>query len=353
MQMSFGVWSLIYLFGAAQALLLIIGLNLNKPLLSDRKKITTLLLLAMMTTMIYYVVIINKNSVIFPYIDSIGTASWMAIAPLYYLLNKSIRTAQWELKAHHWFYLSIPVIFLVEGFLTTLGLNVWWYEIVNDTQLYLDLWMLFFFSSGLYFITKVLALDIREDSKNKELKWFTQIYFWILLVFLVLYLFIRKDYTIYFEMTLIMLFEVFIFVLVYRVFKMIPFRNFFELSKYENQHHSKNNLQQLAHQLEKVMKEEKPYLDQKLTLSELSKLSGINTNDLSQLFASYYDSNFYHFVNQYRLQNLEQMILNPENAQFKIMALAEASGFNSKATFYKVFKEKHQLTPAQFIKKYR
>jgi AraC-like DNA-binding protein len=353
MQMNLSVWSLIYLFGAAQALLLIIGVNLNKPLLSDRKKITTLLLLAMMMTMIYYVVVINEIIAVYPYIDSLGTASWMAIAPLYYLLNKSVRTAQWELKTYHLWYLIIPVIFMIEGFLTTLGWKVWLYGLVNDLKLYLDLWMLLFFSSGFYFITKVMALEIKEDSRNRELKWFTHTYFLVLLVFLIIYLFVRKDYTVYFEMTLIMLFEVFIFVLVYRVFKIIPFRNFFELSKYENQHHSKANLQQLAQQLEKVMKEEKPYLDQKLTLSELSKLSGINTNDLSQLFAIYYDSNFYHFINQYRLQNLEKMMLDPENAQFKIMALAEASGFNSKATFYKVFKEKHQLTPAQFIKKYR
>lgn len=353
--MNITVVSLIYLFGAAQAVLLLVGINLNKPLYSDLKKVTSFLLLAMMITMIYYIIIVNRYTPLYPYIDSLGTAAWMSIAPFYYLLNLCIQVPRWELSTRHLTYFIVPIIFLFEGFLTTLGLPVWLSIFVNNAQLYMDLWMLVFFGTGFYFIIRCILLhrsqDREEVVKNKELVIFTYVFFATLLIFALTYLMIRSNYVMLFELILIGLFEVFVFLLVYKVFKLIPFQNFFEQSKYLNKSLSKNDLQTFALRLEKVMESEKPFLDKKLTLGELSKLSGINANDLSQLFNLHYRSNFYDFVNRYRLGYLENLILNPSYSQYKIMALAEESGFNSKATFYKVFKEKHQLTPTQFIKK--
>jgi len=68
------------------------------------------------------------------------------------------------------------------------------------------------------------------------------------------------------------------------------------------------------------------------------------------VFSLHYKSNFYDFINRYRLAHLEQLIIHPDYEQYKIMSLATESGFKSKATFYKAFKGKHQVTPSQFIK---
>ncbi len=355
--MNISIESLIFLFGAVQALLLIIGINLNKPLYSDLKKITTLLLLAMMTIMVYYVVYLNKYYFILPYIDSLGTASWMAIAPLYYLLLLSIQVPKWRLTKKHLLYLTIPMIFVVEAFLTTLGFPYSVFSWATSGQMALDAWIFLFFSTSFYFALRsiILCRNLNEEEviRNKELMWFSYVFFLILLGFAITYIGIRKNYAPLFELILVGLFEFFVFMLIYKVFKVTPFKNFFDASKYDNHILSKSQLQIFAKQLEKVMEDEKPYLDKKLSLNELAKLSKINSNDLSQLFNAYYQSSFYEFINRYRLGYLEKMILDPSNQQFKIMALAEESGFNSKATFYKVFKEKHQLTPAQFVKKFK
>ncbi len=155
---------------------------------------------------------------------------------------------------------------------------------------------------------------------------------------------------IWFELILIALFEGFVFLLMYKVFKLIPSQNFFEHTKYLNKVLSKKELQYFAIQLEQIMEEEKPYLDKKLSLSDLSKVSGINSNDLSQVFNLHYHSNFYDFINRYRLEYLEGLILDPSYSQYKIMALAEESGFNSKATFYKTFKKTTGVSPTEYLK---
>lgn len=353
--MNISFFSLAYLLGAIQAIILLFGINLKNPLISNLKKTTSLLLIAIMLTMIYYVVIINSFEGIYPYIDSLGSAAWMAITPFYYLLNLSIQRPKWAFKKKHILYFVLPIAFLIEGALNTLGYPFKLYHLANSAAHYLDLWMLGFFSTGFYFIIKCVLLHKQskqeEGVKNKELIWFTYTFLLILIVFSFIFLLIRGNYVPWFEFTLIGLFEIFVFILVYKVFQLMPFHNIFETKKYINKSLSKKELGSFALQLEKAMIDHKPYLDQNLSLNDLSQISGIHTNDLSQIFNLHYQSNFYHFVNKYRLEHLESLILNPSYSQYKIMALAQESGFNSKATFYKVFKEKHQMTPTQFIKK--
>lgn len=345
----------IFLFGAAQAALLMVGINLRKPLASDLKQVTTLLLSAMLIAMVYYIVILNQYETIYPYINSLGTAAWMSIAPLYYLLILSLQVPKWELQPKAWLYFILPILFCLEGILTTLGFPWHLYDLINNPQFYLDLWMLSFFGTGFYFILRCIRLHQTKEQEevlnNEGLVWFTYAFFLILFIFAVSYLIIRQQYTYWFELTLIGLFEAFIFFLVYKAFKILPFQHFFDQTKYLNSSLSKKELQTFAQRLEQVMENEQPFLDKKLSLNELSKISGINSNDLSQVFNQHYRSNFYDFINRYRLGHLERLIMDPTYSQYKIMALAEESGFNSKATFYKVFKEKHKLTPAQFIKK--
>ena len=355
--MNISLFSLIYLFAATQALLLIIGINLNQPLSTDLKKVTTAFLMVLVLVLFYYVIALNEYHVIYPYIDSLGTAAWMALTPFYYLLCQSVQDAKWQLTKQHLWYFILPTVFVIEGCLTTLGLPVWLYSLVGQPQLYLDLWMFAFFSTGFFFIGKSLLLtrhSIRsEDLSSRVLFIFSGLLMLILVVFALIYVWIRVNYVAYFELVLLTLFQVLIYFLVYKVFKIIPFKNLFDIPKYPNHHLTPVQLQTFSKHLEQVMVNEKPYLDSQLNLSKLATLTDITTNDLSQLFNQHYQSSFYEFINQYRLTYLEKIILKPSNQQFKIIALAEESGFRSKATFYKVFKQKHQLTPVQFIKKHQ
>jgi adenylate cyclase len=106
----------------------------------------------------------------------------------------------------------------------------------------------------------------------------------------------------------------------------------------------------LKSDLENIMIKEKPYLDQRLNLSDLSEMINCSPNLLSQLLNENVGKNFYDYVNEYRLKYFRELTRKPENKQFTFLALAYESGFNSKSTFNNFFKKSTGVTPSEYLK---
>ncbi|MCT4643872.1 MAG: AraC family transcriptional regulator [Carboxylicivirga sp.] len=112
----------------------------------------------------------------------------------------------------------------------------------------------------------------------------------------------------------------------------------------------KTGVAELKHQeLLELMNNEKPYLNPKLTLNDLSKQVGMSSNNLSQLINQYEKVNFYDFVNKYRVEEFIKRAAN--NKEFNLLAHALDSGFNSKSSFNSVFKKLKEETPSHFLAK--
>jgi AraC-like DNA-binding protein len=101
--------------------------------------------------------------------------------------------------------------------------------------------------------------------------------------------------------------------------------------------------------LVKLMKTSKPYLEPKLTLSNLADELDISINHLSQVINQYEGKNFFDFVNSYRVEEFKVRALDPANRNFSILAIAYDSGFNSKSSFNQVFKKMTGKTPSQYM----
>jgi AraC-like DNA-binding protein len=163
------------------------------------------------------------------------------------------------------------------------------------------------------------------------------------------YVFIRNEYAVWFEISLVILSELFVFVLVYRVFTFQSLSKLIDSTTYSTESISDDQLEELGQRLEKAMMEQKPYLDKKLSLKQLSEEVNTSSNQLSLLFTEHYKTNFYAFVNKYRIKHLA-FVLEEQNAMnYTVSALAEECGFNSKTTFYKVFKEEFGCTPSEYL----
>lgn len=80
--------------------------------------------------------------------------------------------------------------------------------------------------------------------------------------------------------------------------------------------------------------------------------TALETTDkkLSFLLNQCMDTNFYDLVNAYRMQDFLARIDAGEAKHQTLLAVAFDAGFNSKATFNRVFKEKKGMTPAQYLK---
>lgn len=99
------------------------------------------------------------------------------------------------------------------------------------------------------------------------------------------------------------------------------------------------------------MNDEKPYTRLELTLNELAEETGIPSRHLSQLINERLDKNFYEFVNRYRVEEAQRLLLGPKADAVTITAIAFEAGFNSKSAFYHFFKNITGMTPTQFKKK--
>lgn len=106
----------------------------------------------------------------------------------------------------------------------------------------------------------------------------------------------------------------------------------------------------ISQKLLKFMETEKPYLDEELNLQKLSLLMNISTHQLSFTINQGLNTNFYKFVNAYRIKEVKKKLTDPEFEKYSILGIAFESGFNSKSTFNKIFKDETGITPSEFKK---
>ena len=109
-------------------------------------------------------------------------------------------------------------------------------------------------------------------------------------------------------------------------------------------------ISELKLQLEQLMDVEKIYLNNELTLINLANALNTSTNDISWLLNNEYHTNFYDFINQYRIEAFLEKIEKKEHKTQTLLSLSMDVGFNSKSTFNKAFKATLQQTPTSYIK---
>jgi AraC-like DNA-binding protein len=108
---------------------------------------------------------------------------------------------------------------------------------------------------------------------------------------------------------------------------------------------------QFVDKLLAVMEQQKPFLEPELTLSQLADAVAGKPEYLSEVLNTRLNQNFYDFINHYRINEFKHRCLMPEHKNLTLIAIAFDCGFNSKATFNRVFKKVTGLTPSQFAAK--
>ncbi len=107
-------------------------------------------------------------------------------------------------------------------------------------------------------------------------------------------------------------------------------------------------IEKLKSELFEVLESKKPYLNESLSLSDLADQMQISPKKLSDLLNQHLNVSFYNLINDYRLREVSECMFLPEYAKYTIVGLANECGFQSKATFNRIFKQKFGMSPTQY-----
>ncbi len=104
----------------------------------------------------------------------------------------------------------------------------------------------------------------------------------------------------------------------------------------------------LRERLETLMREEKLYADEDLTLGRLAEELDLSQHQLSEFLNDRMSMKFSDYVNSWRIKEAKGLLL--ENTERSVLAIAESVGFNSKSSFNEAFRKFTARTPSEFRK---
>jgi AraC-like DNA-binding protein len=116
--------------------------------------------------------------------------------------------------------------------------------------------------------------------------------------------------------------------------------------------HEEDILKKL-HVLQKTMQEQKLYRNPELTLAMFSSETGIGANVISFIINNRVGQSFTDWVNTFRVEEVKQLLVDPQFENLNLAGIAANAGFNSKATFNRVFKKLIGQTPTEYLESQR
>jgi AraC-like DNA-binding protein len=119
--------------------------------------------------------------------------------------------------------------------------------------------------------------------------------------------------------------------------------------KYGRNRLSQTQLHEHLAALEQYMAQHQPFLDPELRLQGRAGLTAWTPHLLSQVINEGHGCNYFEYINRQRVRHAQALLLADERSRSNLLTIALASGFNSKATFNRSFRQVTGMTPSQFL----
>lgn len=105
-------------------------------------------------------------------------------------------------------------------------------------------------------------------------------------------------------------------------------------------------------EMQKVLdyiKLEKPYMEKNIDLQKLLLKTGLSKRRLYELLGDQLNVSLVDLLNDFRINEMLEMLDKKMHLDYTLTHLSEMAGFQSKATFNRVFKKKTGVTPSEYI----
>lgn len=99
-----------------------------------------------------------------------------------------------------------------------------------------------------------------------------------------------------------------------------------------------------------VMKEQRLFRQPNLTIQQLAVEVENSSKELTKFLNEQHQMNFSEYINQHRIEYVQELINSPEAEKYTLVSLAGLSGFASKSSFNATFKKITGLTPSEYKK---
>jgi AraC-like DNA-binding protein len=106
----------------------------------------------------------------------------------------------------------------------------------------------------------------------------------------------------------------------------------------------------LIERIRQGMEVQQLYLKHTLNIEEFAKQVGIHYREVSVIINQHFDTNFFEFVNSYRVNKAKDMLVDPKYTDTTILDILLESGFNSKSSFHRFFKRYTGMSAADYRK---
>ena len=120
--------------------------------------------------------------------------------------------------------------------------------------------------------------------------------------------------------------------------------------KYEKTRLKDDEADSIRKKLEHYLDFQHPYLNKNLTIGELADAIDVPTYQLSQLINGHMGQSFFELINSYRVKEVKKRFFDSKFSNLTLLGIAMECGFNSKASFNRIFKQITNQTPTEYIK---
>jgi AraC-like DNA-binding protein len=373
--MTLDIFSVVFLLGAIQGLILALYLFFSRNDKRQAKYFLGSLILALSYDM--FETALSAQRIRLFTTDLFAYSLWFTLGPsLYLAIRTSINPDHIPRRTVFLHYLPALADFVVSAFIFALrfkeffghNLSLETFIAINRTHLIstrllmvVVFWIYFLFAAGEYrnFERSVADAGSRPSEGERGIikKWlrsFLYVCFFIAIVWTATIfgvVFFERERVLYFYYPLELLLAFLVYWIgftSYHRIKIIYLNEQKNTRQYFNKL-SSAEIEDVVAALTKAMTVEKIYLDPELTLPKLSAHLNLPPKTISAILNQHLQIGFNDYVNSFRVEEVKRRLSDSQNDNSTILAVAFDSGFNSLATFQRVFKNSTGLTPKQFL----
>ncbi len=280
----------------------------------------------------------------------VGLTACFLIGPFLYLYVREVIKGGNQSGAQQWLWHILPVVagMIAIGYFLPYWDNrkLWWRVppgILGWTLF--TQWLIYVLLAAFCIRGSFKKLFRRNQKIGNQDFWLLNVVIGVGIIWLA---YNTSQYTSYIVGALSFSFTLYLTILIW-VFKRRKSPLFFEQPvKYANKRINANDARMIETRLIHLFKEQAPYKDPQLKLSDVAQAIDESPHALSEYLNDNLGKSFSTFVNEYRVKAASVML--ETNNQLTLEAIGRECGFKSNSSFYAAFKKVTGTTPARFKK---